>query len=191
MNLVLHSERLVLTPYSHDEVDLAVAMFTDPDVLRYAGGPMSEDAILASMPNWTRRGGNGCIGIWCIKAGDNGEKLGSVALLPIPVEEKDTDYSLVVPDTMPDGDIEVGYFLKPSAWGKGYATEACRRIVRFAFEESSLTEVVATFDKGNKGSQRVLEKVGFVSHGMRRCYGVDGVDYRIKRDDWLRSRSVD
>ena len=191
MNLVLHSERLVLTPYSHDEVDLAVAMFTDPDVLRYAGGPMSEDAILASMPNWTRRGGNGCIGIWCIKAGDNGEKLGSVALLPIPVEEKDTDYSLVVPDTMPDGDIEVGYFLKPSAWGKGYATEACRRIVRFAFEESPLTEVVATFEISNKGSQRVLEKVGFVSHGMRRCYGVDGVDYRIKRDDWLRFRSVD
>ena len=92
---------------------------------------------------------------------------------------------------MPDGDIEVGYFLKPSAWGKGYATEACRRIVRFAFEESPLTEVVATFEIGNKGSQRVLEKAGFVSHGMRRCYGVDGVDYRIKRDDWLRSRSVD
>lgn len=178
----------MLTPYSADEVDLAISMFTDPDVLRYAGGPMPEDKILASMDNWTRRGGNGCIGIWCIKDRDSGEKLGSVALLPIPVEEKDTDYSIVVPGQMPDGDIEVGYFLKRSAWGKGIATEACRRIVRFAFEESPLTEIVATFDAGNSGSQRVLEKVGFVKHGMRRCYGSDGVDYRLSREDWLATR---
>ncbi len=190
MNLVLHSDRLVLTPYSHDEAELAVAMFTDPEVMRYAGGPVSRDTILASMDNWTKRGGNGCIGIWCVKVRDSGEKLGSVALLPIPIEEKDTDYSLVVPGSMPDGDIEVGYFLKPSAWGRGFATEACRRIVRFAFEESPLAEVVATFDKGNKGSQRVLEKAGFVNHGTRRCYGEDGVDYRIRRDDWLATRQT-
>ncbi len=190
MDLVLFSERLMLTPYSADEVDMALAMFTDPEVLRYAGGAMPEKEILASMDNWTRRGGNGCIGIWCIKIRDSGEKLGSVALLPMPIEEKDTDYSLVVPDRMPDGDIEVGYFLKPSAWGKGFATEACRRIVRFAFEESPLTEIVATFDKGNSASQKVLEKAGFVNQGTRRCYGDDGVDYRITREDWLLARSV-
>ena len=97
--------------------------------------------------------------------------------------------SLVVPGTMPEGDVEVGYFLKRSAWGNGYATEACRRIVRFAFEDSPLDEVVATFDPGNTASQRVLEKSGFVHHGTRRCYGDDGVDYRISRADWLRSRS--
>lgn len=178
----------MLTPYSADERDMAIAMFTDPEVLRYAGGPMPEDEILASMDNWTRRGGNGCIGIWCIKKRDDEEKLGSVALLPIPVEEKHTDYSLVAPGTMPDGDIEVGYFLKRSAWGNGFATEACQRIVRFAFEESPLTELVATFDKGNTASRKVLEKVGFVHHGMRRCYGDDGPDYRIRREDWLETR---
>lgn len=188
MDLVLFSERLMLTPYSDDELELALAMFTDEEVLRYAGGAVSENEIRADMQNWTRRGGNGCIGIWCIKLRDSEEKLGSVALLPIPVEETDTDYSLVTPGTMPEGDIEVGYFLKRSAWGKGYATEACRRIVRFAFEESPLTEIVATFEDGNTASRNVLEKVGFVKHGTRRCYGEDGVDYRLKRDDWLASR---
>ena len=188
---VLFSERLMLTPYSTDELDIATAVFTDPEVMRYTGGAWSEDDIRASMDNWTRRGGNGCVGIWCIKLRDTREKLGSVALLPIPVEEKHTDYSLVVPGTMPDGDIEVGYFLKRSAWGNGYATEACRRIVRFAFEDSPLTEIVATFDRGNSASQRVLEKVGFMNRGSRRCYGDDGVDYRISREDWLRPRSVD
>ncbi len=188
MDLVLFSKRLMLTPYSSDELDMAISMFTDPDVLRYAGGPMPEDEIVANMDNWTRRGGNGCIGIWCIKIRDTGEKLGSVALLPIPVEEQHTDYSLVVPESMPDGDIEVGYFLKRSAWGNGYATEACRRIVRFAFEESPLAEIVATFDTGNAASRNVLEKVGFVHRGTRRCYGTDGVDYRLRREDWLNTR---
>ncbi len=188
MNLALYSERLMLTPFSKDEQDMAIAMFTDADVLRYAGGPMPEEDIRASMDHWTRRGGNGCIGVWCIKDRDSEEKLGSVALLPIPVEAKSTDYSLVIPGSMPEGDIEVGYFLKQSAWGNGYATEACRRIVRFAFEESPLTEIVATFDKGNVASRNVLEKVGFVNHGTRRCYGVDGVDYRLRREDWLASR---
>ena len=32
-------------------------------------------------------------------------------LLPMPVEEDDTDYSLVVPGQMPDCDVEIGYFL--------------------------------------------------------------------------------
>jgi RimJ/RimL family protein N-acetyltransferase len=135
---------------------------------------------------WTRRGGNGCIGIWCVSDRDSGEKFGSAALLPMPVEGDDTDFDLVVPGQMPEGDVEVGYFLKRSAWGKGYATEACKRILRMAFEDSPLTEVVATFEKGNSASQNVLEKAGFVDRGVMRCYGEDGPNFRITRDEWVR-----
>lgn len=188
MELVLFSERLVLTPFSADETDLAIEMFTDAEVRRYAGGAMQEDEIRAQLDNRICRGGNGCIGIWCISESSTGEKLGSVALLPMPVEEKSTDYSLVVPGRMPEGDVEIGYFLKRSAWGKGYATEACRRIVRFAFEDSPLIEIVATFDPDNDASRNVLEKSGFTNRGTRRCYGEDGVDYRISREDWLATR---
>ncbi|MDJ0749706.1 MAG: GNAT family N-acetyltransferase [Woeseiaceae bacterium] len=188
MKQVLSSERLVLTPFSADETDLAIEMFTDPEVRRYAGGVMSKAQIRGQMDSWTRRGGNGCIGIWCIRESSSGEKLGSVALLPMPIEEKDTDYSLVVPGRMPEGDVEIGYFLKRSAWGKGYATEACRRIIRFAFEDSPLIEIFATFDPGNDASRNVLDKSGFTNRGTRRSYGEDGVDYRISREDWLATR---
>ena len=188
MNLSLTSERLLLTPFSDAEIDMAIEMFTDPEVLRHAGGAMEEQKIRAQMENWTRRGGNGCIGIWCIKNRDTLERYGSVALLPMPIEDNDTDYSLVVPGTMPDGDVEVGYFLRRSAWGNGFATEACRRVLQFAFEESPLNEVVATFEAGNEGSRRVLEKSGFTHRGTRRCYGEDGVDYRISREQWLTAR---
>ena len=184
MNLNLESRRLKLAPFTADDLDLSFEMFTDPAVVKYAGGVMSEPEIRANLSNWTRRGGDGCIGIWTVSDRRTGEKFGSAALLPIPIEEDETDYSLVVPGEMPEGDIEVGYYLKRSAWGFGYATEACRRLLEFAFRETPLQEVVATFDKGNLASRNVLEKSGFKDRGTMRCYGKDGVNFRITRDEW-------
>lgn len=184
MNLRLTSKRLLLSPVTLDDLDLCLEMFTDPDVLKYAGGVMSEVEIRETLPNWAKRGGNGCIGIWCISDLGTGEKYGSVALLPIPIEKDDTDFSLVEPGTMPDGDIEIGYFLKKSAWGRGYATEAARRLLEFAFQASPLQEVVATLSEKNSASINVLTKSGFRLRGTRRCYGERGPDYRITRVEW-------
>ena len=185
MDLVLHTERMTLIPFDASDVDIAIEMFTDPEVLKFAGGVMDEEEVRRELPKWTRRGGNGCIGIWCITSKFSGEKLGTGALLPMPIEEDDTDFYLVVPGQMPDGDVEVGYFLKQSAWGKGYATEACKRLLQLAFENSPLTEVVASYDAGNDASRNVLLKSGFVDRGMRRCYGEDAPDLRITRNDRL------
>jgi RimJ/RimL family protein N-acetyltransferase len=185
MKRVLYSKRLALVPLDETDIDITVEMFTDPKVLRFARGIMSEAEIRQDMQVWTRRGGNGSIGIWCITDRDSGEKLGSAALLPMPVDEDETDFDLVIPGQMPDGDVEVGYFLKPSAWGKGYATEACNRVLKMAFEDSPLTEVVATFDAANVASRNVLEKAGFVDRGIMRCYGEDGPNFRITRDEWV------
>ena len=191
MNLTFHSERLTFTPYTPDDLDLSLALFTDPAVLRYAGEVMSEQHIRSNMSSWSRRGGNGGIGIWTVSDRQTGEKYGSAALLPMPVEEDETDFSLLVPGEMPQCDIEIGYFLKRSAWGFGYATEASRRLLRFAFEETPLEEVVATFHKENLASRNVLLKSGFTDRGTMRCYGKDdGLNFRITRDEWLQQQST-
>ena len=104
----------------------------------------------------------------------------------MPVEEDDTDYSLVGADQMPDGDVEIGFFLKRSAWRNGFATEACRRLLQFAFQDTPLNEVVATFDAENVASKKVLGKAGLVDRGMMRCCGEDSPNYRITRDEWNR-----
>jgi len=49
-------------------------------------------------------------------------------------------------------------------------------------------EVVATFEAGNVASRNVLDKAGFVDRGTMRCYGEDGPNYRITREEWLKSR---
>ena len=186
MNLDLMTERLRLKPLAQTDVDIAVEMFTDPAVVKYMGNQlMSEDEICKEMAVWMKRGGNGCIGIWCISDLETGEKYGSGFLLPMPVDEDDTDWDLVVPGVMPDCDVEVGYELKRSAWGNGFATEVCRRLLRFAFEETPLQEIVATIDDGNEKSINVLRKSGLSYRGRRKTYGEDSPYFRIKRLEWI------
>jgi len=184
MKLELHTERLLLTPFALTDLDLALEMWTDPEVAKYVGGVMTEAEIRQQMSDVTKRGGNGGIGLWCIADRRTGEKLGDSFLLPLPIDEEDTDFSLVVMGQMPDAEIEIGFFFKPSAWGQGYATEVCERLLQFAFQEVSLNEVVSSVDEDNVASKKVLEKCGLLDRGRTRCYGKDSPIYRITRDEW-------
>ena len=184
MNLELHTDRLLLTPFALTDLDLALEMWTDPEVVKYIGDVMTEAEVRQEMSDSIKRGGNGGIGIWCIADRRTGEKLGDSYLLPMPVDEDDTDFSLVVMGQMPDAEIEIGFFFKRSAWGRGYATEVCQRLLQFAFQEVSLNEVVSSVDEENVASKKVLEKCGLLDRGRSRSYGKDSPIYRITRDEW-------
>ena len=191
MDLVLHTQRLVLQPLQMEDVDLALEIFTDPEAAKYIGGTETPEQIRAGMSTWVRRGGDGCIGIWCIRDRHSSEKLGDIFLLPMPIDFDDTDYSQIVPDRMPDGDVEIGYNFKRSVWGNGYATEACKRMLEFAFTQTELKEVVASFYEENLATIRVLEKSGFKDCGLRRCYAEDDCpDYRITREEWIEQSAI-
>ena len=137
------------------------------------------------MPIRCRRGGDGCIGVWCVSDRKTGEKLGTSVLIPLPIDRDDNDWSLLEGPDFPSGDIEVGYILKPSAWGRGVATEVCRRLLKFAFEETPLDEVVAVTDPENAASQNVLTKSGLTYEGTRRAYNYDDVPaFRLNKADW-------
>ena len=186
MNLTFESERLRFAPLSEDDIDLAVAQWTDPEVTKYvADRTYSRQELVAEMPIVTRRCGGGCIGIWRLTDKASGQKIGTALLLPMPKELDDTDWDLLRGDAIPAGDIEVGYILRRAAWGLGYATEACSRILRFAFEETPLTEVMACTDRRNAVSQRVLVKSGLTPIGTIRAYQDDLPGFRITREEWL------
>jgi len=63
---------------------------------------------------------------------------------------------------------DLGYAVHPDHWGKGYATEALRRILEFGFEELSLERIWATADVRNVASRRVMEKAGMEREGLMR-----------------------
>jgi RimJ/RimL family protein N-acetyltransferase len=192
MNLDLKSERLLLRPLAETDSDVAIELFTDPAVIRYVCETYTEQQVVVEeMPKYTKRCAGGCIGAWCVVERATQEKLGMAILLPLPIEEDDRNWDLVVGDDVPDCEIEIGYILKKSAWGRGYATEATKRLLKFAFEETPLEELVATTNSENTASQRVLEKSGLVYEGMRRAYAVDCPGYRITRQQWLENSQRD
>ena len=183
--LVLETPRLRLAPLTLADVDLATALLSDPRVMEYIAEPMTPEAVSEHMANATRRGAGGRLGIWCVRRKDTGEKIGDGVLLPVPIDGDDTDWSLLVPEAYPADQIEVGYLLVPSAWGQGFATEICARLLRFFFRHTTLPEVVATTDPENHRSQRVLRKCGMRPLGVRRAYGYDKVQwFEMTRAEW-------
>ena len=62
----------------------------------------------------------------------------------------------------------MGYCLDDAAWGHGYATEAARALLQWAFDTLDLNRVQAETDTRNAASARVLEKLGFVREGTLR-----------------------
>jgi len=185
MKLELYSERLYLRPYDLSDVDLDVEMATDPDVMKYFGGVVTEQQAVAETINFTRRCCGGCIGVWTVIDRLTQEKLGEVFLTPLPIDAEDTQWELLQGDDLPDGEIEIGFLFKRSTWGMGVATEACRRLLRFAFEETPLTEIVGVIEEGNADSENVLLKCGFVGEGMRRAYAGRRPAFRITREQFM------
>ena len=60
---------------------------------------------------------------------------------------------------------EIGYWLAEGCWGRGYATAAAGRVLRFAFRELGAARVTSTHFLDNPASGRVLEKCGFAYTG--------------------------
>ncbi|MDJ0518832.1 MAG: GNAT family N-acetyltransferase, partial [Trichodesmium sp. MO_231.B1] len=83
-------------------------------------------------------------------------------------------------------DIEVGYRLQRKMWGKGYATEGSKALIRKGFLELGTQQVVASALLANKASIRVMEKVGlkfernFVYSESQQA----GVKYTLNKDDF-------
>lgn len=86
---------------------------------------------------------------------------------------------------------ELGYFLSPKAWGRGFAAEAARALVDFGFANLQLNRIEATVFPENAASVRILEKIGMQSEGILRQHVSrngqfrDRKMYAILRDDWL------
>ncbi len=68
----------------------------------------------------------------------------------------------------PHNSGEIGYVLNPDFHGRGYGTEAARRVIRFGFERLGLHRIEAKFMRGNDASLHVMEKLGMSLEGYRR-----------------------
>ena len=89
-----------------------------------------------------------------------------------------------------DANAELGYWIGVPYWGRGYATEAAREVVRYGFEQLWLHRIYAAHFGNNPASGRVLRKIGMVYEGTRREHHrkwgeyEDRVEYGLLMSEW-------
>jgi RimJ/RimL family protein N-acetyltransferase len=198
MHIHLETERLILRRVTPTDLDDLVALDGDPEVMRYlSGGPPTPRAAIEHeyLPHWLayyERGDE--FGFWIVVEKASGDFLGWVHFRP-PV------------DAAPD-DVELGYRLRRSAWGRGYATEASRALIDKGFAEQGVRRVFATTYEDNLGSRRVMEKVGMslvrsfrptaeelAAHGLDPAsapdlFPGDDVEYALEGAEWKRQQAA-
>ena len=166
----IETERLVLKLYTDADKADFIRLLTDPIVMRYVDkGPLSpEQAEMLWRKLMMEFYPQGVDTIWAVFAKDDGRYVGNASLRPRPERQKDW---------------EIGYYITPNEWGKGFATEIASRLVRFGFESAGLKEVFATVDKENLASISVLKKSGLEFY--RKEYDDQGVFfiYRLEYED--------
>lgn len=145
---VFETQRLRLRPFKEDDFSFLRELDTDPEVVRYLGqGKVRSEE--ESRKNFSRlfddyeKYG---LGLYVVEDRQSGEKLGRSGLIPWTI----------------DGQLywEIGYTFKPSAWGKGYASECSQFLAKWAQEHTYLSFVVSFIHPENKNSIHVAEKYG-------------------------------
>lgn len=177
MQQQIETERLILKPSSINDIEKYLEMDMDPEVTQYIpgvwDGSETHISFLKESILWPYDEG---LGYWSIFPKNNPSLfLGWIILAPY-----DTD----------EADIEIGWRLNRFAWGKGYATEAARAIVTYAFKTVGLEYVYAYIDLENKRSIRVANKLGF---SLLSNFIYDGVPcdaYRITRQEYVQSENI-
>lgn len=91
------------------------------------------------------------------------------------------------------GTGEIGCAIRADRWGEGFATEACSRMLDYAFEDLGLHRVQAAIGPENAPSHKLVGRLGFTHEGQMRDHVFtnngwrDSVLYSILDHEWIRS----
>jgi RimJ/RimL family protein N-acetyltransferase len=144
----LRTDRLLLRDWRDDDLDPFADLNADPVVMEYFRAPLTReesDAFADRIRTHLHEDG---WGLWAVEVLGGAPFIGFVGLAR----------QTYGPDLIPA--FEVGWRLSRASWGHGYAPEAARAAIGFAFDTLGLDELVSITTTGNAKSRRVMEKVG-------------------------------
>lgn len=140
------TDRLLLRGLRVEDLDAYARMYADPEVMRFLEDrrPADRAAAFRSMAvhlgHWQLRG----YGQWALQDRATGDLVGRAGLWQ--------------PEGWPG--LEVGWLLARPSWGRGFATEAGRAAIDFAFGELGARKVISLIDPDNHPSVRVARRLG-------------------------------
>lgn len=164
---MIETERLVLRPFTTEDLDELAGIRADPEVMRYIGD-QSRERVEQRLHYYISLYESHGFGMWAVIDKETGVMIGWCGLIFL--------------DETPE--VEVGYGVARPYWGRGLMTEAARASLRYGFERAGLDRIVAVAMPENRASRRIMEKLGMHYEKNVLHYGHDVAYYAIGRDEF-------
>ena len=141
------TERLILRAWREEDFRPFAAMNADPVVMEHFPSTLTRQESDALVVRITKQLDDLGYGLWAVEVRDTGELIGFTGLA---VQTFPAHFTPAV---------EVGWRLKQSAWGHGYASEAARAALAVGWD-AGLDEIVSMTAVTNVRSQAVMQRIG-------------------------------
>jgi RimJ/RimL family protein N-acetyltransferase len=181
----LVTTRLALRGWTDADREPFASLNAEPEVAAWLSRPLDRSASDTFMDRMVERWWLDGFGLWAVERLEDGAMIGMTGLS--------------VPAWAPERSVEIGWRLARAAWGHGFATEAARAAIGFAFEEVRLDALVSYTAELNLRSRAVMERLG-MTHDPRAAFEYPGfpeghrlrphVTYRLRRADWAATPPV-
>ena len=168
----LRTERLLLRAWRPEDREPFAALNADPRVMEFFPSTLTKAESDAAAEQLRASIAQDGWGFWAVEAPRVSDFVGFVGIRPVPAH---------VP--LP-GQVEIGWRLAASHWGKGFASEAARASLRFGFESLGLPEIVSFTATPNLRSRAVMERLGMSHRGETFEHP------RMPEGHWLRAHVV-
>jgi ribosomal-protein-alanine N-acetyltransferase len=169
---MLETERLFHRPFTLADLPRLIEMRSDPEVNIYLGGTLMQNPeslakrIQFYIDCYEKYGFAMSAMFWK----PTGEMIGWSGLQPLDGTEE----------------IEVGYGMIKEFWGRGIGFEAAQAWLDFGFNKKNLNRIVAVAYPENRGSWRIMEKLGMRYEKTETHYGAECVFYAITKEEFSR-----
>jgi [ribosomal protein S5]-alanine N-acetyltransferase len=170
-SMMLETPRLILRPFTIEDLDRMAELMTHKDFMRFSMGPLTREqtqAFLEKVIGWDR---DGLPSQFAMIIRSSGALVGYCGFFHHEVDGK--------------MEIEIGYRLDSNFWNRGLTTEAARAVRDHGFRDLKLNYVISLIHPENVPSRRVAEKNGMTLERKTTFRGFPTFIFSINRQRWL------
>lgn len=144
----IETERLILRDWQESDLEPFAALNQDARVMDFFPSLRSYKESIDSMQKMDGHIAEHGFGPFAVSLKTTGEFIGFIGIM---VVDLDVPFAPAV---------EIGWRLAFEYWGKGYATEGAKAVLKYGFEKVNLSEIVSFTVPANRRSRHVMEKIG-------------------------------
>ncbi len=162
----IETERLALRTWMPGDAEAAYAIYGDSEAMRFVpGGAVAHDAIPAWIEALMHSSEGAEAGVWPAILKSERRIVGAFGIAPSPW-----------------GDTELSWMLARGDWGHGYATEAVRAVIGYAFSQLHVRRIYAAVDLADARSVALAYRAGMRFDRVVRARHRDVLRYAIEAD---------